>query len=237
MRKGDGAKTTTAPMESHSAATTTTAAKVSRIIGSSSNRKVSGGGSVSEETSADANSGSEMTRFETGRHQHHHPHSNTAMKQMRSSSLGHHRRSPIQRLCNSSPVCRPRFTSRSGAVATKLFHAAAVLCLLFVFSSDLVGNQVLPRVAAGSVSGGFSLNSTQFGSSGIVDDAPGNESQRRSGGHYTPMWAVDIPGGIEVADDVARHHGFINHGRVSATAINSANDIQIRLVAVVVDHR
>lgn len=210
-------------MEGHSAETTTTAAKVSRI-GSSSNRTVSGGGSSSsatEETSADANSGSEMTRFGTGRHQHHRPHlhphshSNTAMRQMQCSSslLGHHH--PIQRLCNSSPVRHPRFASSSRSVATKLFHAA-VLCLLFVFSSDLVGsgNQVLlPRVAAGSVSGGFSLNS-----SGIDGASPGSEGSQRSG-QYTAMWAVDIPGGIEVADDVARHHGFINHGRVSGAQL------------------
>lgn len=38
-------------------------------------------------------------------------------------------------------------------------------------------------------------------------------------GHYVPMWAVEIPGGIQVADDVARHHGFINHGRVSRGAL------------------
>lgn len=33
--------------------------------------------------------------------------------------------------------------------------------------------------------------------------------------HYTAMWAVHIPGGELVADEVARRHGFVNYGRVS----------------------
>lgn len=33
--------------------------------------------------------------------------------------------------------------------------------------------------------------------------------------HYTPTWAVHVPGGKEAADAVAWDHGFINHGEVS----------------------
>lgn len=33
-------------------------------------------------------------------------------------------------------------------------------------------------------------------------------------GHYTRQWAVHILGGPEVADAVARDHGFINMGQV-----------------------
>ena len=32
---------------------------------------------------------------------------------------------------------------------------------------------------------------------------------------YTNSWAVEIPGGRAVADDVARRHGFLNMGQVS----------------------
>lgn len=34
---------------------------------------------------------------------------------------------------------------------------------------------------------------------------------------YTNTWAVHVPGGPEVADQVAAKHGFINNGHVSAT--------------------
>lgn len=36
---------------------------------------------------------------------------------------------------------------------------------------------------------------------------------------YTNTWAVHIPGGPEVADQVATKHGFINNGHVSSTLI------------------
>lgn len=32
--------------------------------------------------------------------------------------------------------------------------------------------------------------------------------------HYTPTWAVHIPGGKDAADAVATDHGFINLGEV-----------------------
>lgn len=32
---------------------------------------------------------------------------------------------------------------------------------------------------------------------------------------YTNAWAVQIDGGPEEADRIAREHGFINHGNVS----------------------
>ncbi|CAH1153649.1 unnamed protein product [Phaedon cochleariae] len=35
-----------------------------------------------------------------------------------------------------------------------------------------------------------------------------------SSAHYTQQWAVEIEGGQQVADDVARDHGFINHGLI-----------------------
>ncbi len=34
---------------------------------------------------------------------------------------------------------------------------------------------------------------------------------------YTNTWAVQINGGPEEADRIAREHGFINHGNVSST--------------------
>lgn len=33
--------------------------------------------------------------------------------------------------------------------------------------------------------------------------------------HYTHQWAVHIEGGEQVAEEVARDHGFTNHGLVS----------------------
>lgn len=32
---------------------------------------------------------------------------------------------------------------------------------------------------------------------------------------FSNSWAVEIHGGLEVADDVAKKHGFINKGQVS----------------------
>lgn len=37
-----------------------------------------------------------------------------------------------------------------------------------------------------------------------------------AGGHYTHQWAVHIPGGHHVADQIAAAHGFVNMGKVSA---------------------
>lgn len=34
---------------------------------------------------------------------------------------------------------------------------------------------------------------------------------------YTNTWAVQINGGPEEADRIAREHGFVNHGNVSST--------------------
>lgn len=36
---------------------------------------------------------------------------------------------------------------------------------------------------------------------------------------YTNTWAVQIDGGPEEADRIAREHGFINHGNVSHICI------------------
>lgn len=36
-----------------------------------------------------------------------------------------------------------------------------------------------------------------------------------SGGHYTHTWAVHIPGGDAVADQIAAEQGFVNQGKVS----------------------
>lgn len=38
-------------------------------------------------------------------------------------------------------------------------------------------------------------------------------------GHYTRQWAVHIIGGPEVANSVARDHGFINMGQVIINSI------------------
>ena len=34
---------------------------------------------------------------------------------------------------------------------------------------------------------------------------------------YTNSWAVEVRGGVEVADELARKHGFVNAGEVSQT--------------------
>lgn len=36
---------------------------------------------------------------------------------------------------------------------------------------------------------------------------------------YTNTWAVQINGGLEEADRIAKEHGFINQGNVSSTCI------------------
>lgn len=40
-------------------------------------------------------------------------------------------------------------------------------------------------------------------------------SVRYTEAHYTQQWAVHVEGGSKIADEVARDHGFINHGLVS----------------------
>lgn len=37
--------------------------------------------------------------------------------------------------------------------------------------------------------------------------------------HYTPTWAVHVPGGKEAADAVASDNGFINLGEVSDSSV------------------
>lgn len=164
------------------------ASSVSRI-GSSSNSKL--GGVTADETSA---RGSEMTCYGSG---------GRIVRHSKAMGLV----SPIQRLCSSSS------SSTSSRSRQKMFFA--VLCLLFLFSSDLGWL----CVTAGSASSIFSFNASE--SVPWVAAASAAEERRTSrspSGHFTPMWAVEIPGGVEVADDVARHHGFINHGRVSRSS-------------------
>lgn len=38
--------------------------------------------------------------------------------------------------------------------------------------------------------------------------------------HYTPQWAVHIPGGTDVADRIAAKHGFVNRGKVRCPGID-----------------
>ncbi|VVD02083.1 unnamed protein product [Leptidea sinapis] len=40
---------------------------------------------------------------------------------------------------------------------------------------------------------------------------------RAARAHYTPTWAVHVPGGKEAADSVAVDHGFINLGEVTCS--------------------
>lgn len=109
-----------------------------------------------------------------------------------------------RRLCS-----RPRYNVYFASGA-KILYAASLLCALAVLSSDL-GSSVVSAAAA-ATSSSFNLNNeTVFSEDGEF----GASRRSDGGGHFTPMWAVEVPGGIEVADDVARHHGFINHGRVS----------------------
>lgn len=42
---------------------------------------------------------------------------------------------------------------------------------------------------------------------------------------YTNTWAVHIEGGPQEADRIARKHGFINHGNVSSTAVDSVEPL------------
>lgn len=43
----------------------------------------------------------------------------------------------------------------------------------------------------------------------------GDDQRSPVGGEfYTNSWAVEVAGGRAVADDVARHHGFVNVGQV-----------------------
>lgn len=93
----------------------------------------------------------------------------------------------FQRLCFPSPA-RQRHA--------KMLLAAA-LCLLLALSD--LGKLVSASPSRG---GSFNFNAT-------------HEEAQAARGHFTPMWAVRIPGGEAVADHVARHHGFTNHGRVS----------------------
>lgn len=133
----------------------------------------------------------------------------------------------FQRLCllNPPPLLFPRdgaFPRVSGGWSSLLTSAFgqrrqqqqhtkmlyAVLCLLFVFSN--LGKLVSCSPSSRSI-GSFNFNATAEDAVVVV----GDEEEQVTRGHYTPMWAVQIPGGAEVAENVARHHGFVNHGRVS----------------------
>lgn len=46
--------------------------------------------------------------------------------------------------------------------------------------------------------------------------AAGDVDHNAADGHYTHQWAVHIPGGQHVADQIAAAHGFVNMGKVSA---------------------
>lgn len=41
------------------------------------------------------------------------------------------------------------------------------------------------------------------------------------GAHYTQQWAVHIEGGSQVADEVARDHGFSNQGQVKILSFSN----------------
>lgn len=141
------------------------------------------------------------------------------------------------RASGSSSPSAPTIHSRCRQPMKMSTVACVALCLLFVCGSDL-GKLVScsPSIGSGSSGNSFNLNGTRKevvwsgsrrGEEGIYGGSVGGraavgeeildelEQQVPTGGHFTPMWAVEIPGGSEVADSVARHHGFVNHGRVS----------------------
>lgn len=213
-------------LESHpvaAEAATEAAAKVSRIGSSSNNNSQVGD---SDETSASATtttiSDREVTRC--GRHSM----EDGVATIMRSSStpLAMMARPRTQRLCSSA-------AARQHHPPRRLLHLHAVLSLmLFVVFSSL-GNNNHVLVSAGSTPisssrnnninrntvSSFNINATMNDENDVLpqDESSSSDSSSNKAGHYVPMWAVEIPGGIQVADDVARHHGFINHGRVSVS--------------------
>lgn len=113
--------------------------------------------------------------------------------------------------CLSSVSCTAVLTSAFGQRRQQQQHTKmlyAVLCLLFVFSN--VGKLVSCSPSSRSISSSFNFNATEEEAVVVAD-----EEEQVTRGHYTPMWAVQIPGGEEVANNVARHHGFVNYGKVS----------------------
>lgn len=109
----------------------------------------------------------------------------------------------FQRLCFPSPA------TQSNGTTTKMMRSVlVVLCVLVVFSD--LGKLVSCSPSRGGSGGVDARRSFNFNAT-LVEE----EEVEQPRGHYTPMWAVQIPGGEEVADNVARHHGFVNHGRVS----------------------
>lgn len=145
---------------------------------------------------------------------------------------------PIQRLCSSSSSIYP---------ALRLSRAVPLILCVLVCSGGLGHRVLVAAGTSSSSSGGDSKHNNMNSYNNIVgsfnvnatldDHQPreevvvatvGDRSDSQDtdtvvpvpiAGHYVPMWAVEIPGGIQVADDVARHHGFINHGRVSRGAL------------------
>lgn len=109
--------------------------------------------------------------------------------------------------CTTAAVVTSAFGQRRQQQQhTKMLYA--VLCLLFVFSN--VGKLVSCSPSSRSISSSFNFNATEEDAVVVAD-----EEEQVTRGHYTPMWAVQIPGGEEVANNVARHHGFVNYGKVS----------------------
>lgn len=89
-----------------------------------------------------------------------------------------------------------------------------VLCLLYINSLVIVvscnNSDIDNRLRSDSLN---NINSYRNESSDAAasDDFPSSPDGHR---HFTPTWAVHIPGGETVANLVAAEHGFTNYGKV-----------------------
>ncbi|XP_036233040.2 furin-like protease 1 [Bactrocera oleae] len=95
--------------------------------------------------------------------------------------------------------------------------------LVFLLCTLNVGFVIVPNVSAAIVSNasdllvGGAVNALDGGVTYQLDYEESNSGTDKDGatGHYTHTWAVHIPNGDDdVADQVARDHGFVNMGKI-----------------------
>lgn len=107
--------------------------------------------------------------------------------------------------------------------------------LVFLLCTLNVGFVIVPNVSAAIVSNasdllvGGAVNALDGGVTYQLDYEESNSGTDKDSatGHYTHTWAVHIPSGDDdVADQVARDHGFVNMGKVSEHAIPISQGIK-----------
>lgn len=93
-----------------------------------------------------------------------------------------------------SPLSSSQLNTKNKSI---LYQFIVLYLVLNIICNNLLLTTLLPCVSADELM-----------------DAPGAR------GHYTPTWAVHIPGGDQIAQQVADDHGYVLLGKVSSSLFN-----------------